>query len=136
MTTKLNPNINYLQYGLSFLPWQGKLQPVASYKIAENGIYRIVFQAQVVNNTSHWGNKIVVMVTAKLCIDGEIVKIWTENIIPDRHYGMPTLVKDMELNQGSLVEVKMRADSSKSFPPESVFVLLAKERFQFDVTKG
>ena len=133
---KPNPNANYIEYGMSFLPWQGKLQTVASHKIEEDGTYRIVFQVQAVNNTANWGKLINVMVTAKLFIDGKMTKIWTENIIPKRHYANPTLVKDMELKQGSLVEVKMRADSTAEFPPESVFILLSKERFQFDVTKG
>ena len=134
-STKLIHNDNYIQYGLTFLPPLGKLQVVASRKIEEDGMYRIVFQTQVVNNTGNWGKKINVMVTAKLFIDSKMTKIWTENISPQRHYGMPTLVKDLELKQGSVIEIKMRADSTTNFPPESVFILMSKERFQFDVVK-
>ena len=131
----INPNDAYIKYGMSFLPWQGILQTVASRKIEEDGMYRIVFQTQVVNNTSKWGKKIIAMITAKLFVDGKKVKIWTENILPKRHYGMPTLVKDMYLKRGSMVEIKMRSDGSVKFPPESVFFLTASDRFQFDVTK-
>jgi hypothetical protein len=133
---KLAHNDNYIQYGLSSLPWQGKLQVVASRKIKEDGLYRIVFQTQAVNNTANWGKPINVMVTTKLFIDDKMTKIWTENIIPKRHYANPTIVKDIELKKDSVIEIKMRADSTTQFPSESVFILLSKERFQFDVTKG
>jgi len=136
MPIKVDPNANYMEYGMTFLPWQDKLLTVACRMVLEDGLYRIVFQCQVVNNTAKWGPKTPVMVTAKLFVDGQKVKIWTENILPGRHYGMPTLVKDMQLNRGQTVEVKMRSDCSKPFHPQSVFVLMADDRFQFDVTKG
>ena len=136
MAIKIDPNANYVKYGLTFLPWQGKLQTVALRKIEEDGLYRIVFQVQAVNNTSHWGKLVNVMVTAKLLVDSKMIKVWTENILPKQHYANPTLVKDMELRRGSIVEIKMRSDSTTKFPKESVFILMSPERFQFDVTKG
>ena len=123
----------YDQYTKIYLKWQAPLKVIASAVIEEEGTYTVVFQAQVVNDSKAEGNSVVVMITAKLYVNGIKVKNWTENVDSNRHYCNPTLVKRLHFYVGDLVEVKMRADSSKEYPPNSVFILANDDRLQFDI---
>ena len=131
-------NINYKEYEKIFLYAGATLIPVASYDVTEDGIYNVIFSAQTVNNTAHWIKPaVVVMVTAKLFVNGiKSGRVWTENILPKRHYANPMLIRyGLPLKVGDKLAVMMRADSTKLFPDKSVFVLVREDRFQFDVMK-
>jgi len=125
----------YEQYSKVYLGWAKSLKVMSSFVAEEEGWHHVVFQAQTVNNSSANGNAIVVMIAAKLFLNGLKIKGWTENVDSNRHYCNPTLVKDLYLYPGDLVEIKMRADSMRPYPSHSVFVLVDEDRFQFDVSK-
>lgn len=128
-----NTQAGYDEYSKVYLGWQKLLKTVATYTITEAGWYRVVFQAQVVNDSKACGDDVTVMITAKLHINGIKIKGWTENVDSKRHYGNPTLVKDVWLEAGDVVDIRMRADSNQQYPYHSVFVLTDEDRFQFDV---
>ena len=125
----------YEQYSKVYLGWAKPLKVMGYFVAEEEGLHRIVFQAQAVNDSSASGNAVVVMITAKIFVNGTKIKGWTENVDSNRHYCNPTLVKDLYLYPGDLVKIKMRADSSSPYPSRSVFVLTDEDRFQFDVSK-
>jgi len=125
----------YEQYSKVYLGWAKPLKVMVYFVATEEGWYHIVFQAQAVNDSAANGNSVVVMVTAKIFLNSMKIKGWTENVDSNRHYCNPTLVKDLYLYPGDLVEIKMRADSMRPYPSRSVFVLTDEDRFQFDVSK-
>jgi len=125
----------YDKYSKVYLKWAAPPLTVASYVVPCDGLYHVVFQAQVVNHSAGFGKETLVMFNARLCVNGIKVKGWTENVDQARHYGNPTLVKDLFLLAGDVIEIKMRADSMTRYPSHSVFVLTDYDRFQFDVSK-
>ena len=123
-------NVNYERYEKFYLLGQAPLITVALKKIGEDGNYNLIFSAQTVNNSANWGVPTVVMIAAKLFINGQKTgKGWTENIIPKRHYGNPIIIRfGLPLKKDDLIEIRMRSDSTKLFPDESVFVLMDWDR--------
>jgi len=125
----------YDEYYPINLNWGKPLKIIGTTTIVEDGLYDITFQAQVVNDGGYVGFKKQVMVTAKLAVNEEKVKDWTENIMYERHYGQPTLHKVMYLYAGDIVTVTMRGDCSVPYPKGTLFVLTREDKLQFDVVK-
>jgi len=125
----------YDSYDPIWLNWSEPPKVVAAAAVQEDGLYHIVFQAQAVNDTAAFGKPLTVMLSARMFINGEYVHGWTENITPERHYAMVTLVKVVRLLAGDTVEIDMRGDCSRRYPNGSVMVLTGRKKWQFDVVR-